>query len=81
MVLRTIASLLLVPIAFIQPSVQGTHQTVRGRRIAGITVAVRDLAAAAAVAGTGARRTASSVFVDPGLAAGYRLEFRRESAR
>jgi catechol 2,3-dioxygenase-like lactoylglutathione lyase family enzyme len=59
----------------------GAHQTVRGRRIAGITVAVRDLNAAAAVAGTGSRRTASSVFVDPRIAAGYRLEFRRQSRR
>ena len=59
----------------------GAHQAVRGRRIAGITVAVRDLDAAAALAGTSARRTASSVFVDPRIAAGYRLEFRRQSAR
>jgi catechol 2,3-dioxygenase-like lactoylglutathione lyase family enzyme len=55
----------------------GVYQTVRGRRIAGITVAVRDLDAAAARAGTGARRTGSSVFVDPRIAAGYRLELRR----
>jgi hypothetical protein len=42
---------------------------------------VRDLDAAAALAGTGSRRTASGVFVDPRIAAGYRLEFRRQSDR
>jgi catechol 2,3-dioxygenase-like lactoylglutathione lyase family enzyme len=61
--------------------VAGAQQVVHGRRIAGITVAVRDLDAAAAVAGAGSRRTASSVFVDPRVAAGYRLEFRRQSDR
>jgi catechol 2,3-dioxygenase-like lactoylglutathione lyase family enzyme len=55
----------------------GRFQIVRGRPIAGLTVAVRDLDAAAKFAGTAARRTAASVFVDPRDAIGYRLELRR----
>jgi catechol 2,3-dioxygenase-like lactoylglutathione lyase family enzyme len=54
----------------------GRFQIVRGRPIAGVTVAVRDLDAAATFAGASARRTASSVFVDPRDALGYRLELR-----
>jgi hypothetical protein len=53
------------------------HQIVRGRKIVGITVAVRDLEAAAQFAGPGARRAGESVFVDPTRALGYWLEFRR----
>ena len=52
------------------------HQVVRGRPIAGITVAVRDLATAARFA-PGARRSSRSVFVDPRRALGYWLEFRQ----
>jgi hypothetical protein len=52
-------------------------QAVTGRPIAGITVNVRDLDAAARFAGAGARRTSASVFVDPRRALGYWLEFRR----
>jgi len=55
----------------------GRYQIVRGRPIAGITVAVRDLDAAVRFAGPDARRSAASVFVDPRRALGYRLEFRR----
>jgi hypothetical protein len=55
----------------------GSRQALRGRRIAGMTVAVRDLDAAARFAGAGARRSGASVFVDPRRALGYWLEFRR----
>lgn len=54
----------------------GRFQIVRGRPIVGLTVAVRDLDTAATFAGASARRTASSVFVDPRDALGYRLELR-----
>jgi hypothetical protein len=54
----------------------GRFQVVRGRPIAGITVAVRDLDAAARFAGASARRITPSVFVDPRDALGYRLELR-----
>jgi len=54
----------------------GRHQIVRGRPIVGITVAVRDLDAAQQHAGPEARRTGTSVFVDPLHALGYWLEFR-----
>lgn len=57
--------------------VPGRYQIVRGRPIVGITVAVRDLDAAARFAGQGAVRTEASVFVDPNRGLGYRLEFRR----
>jgi hypothetical protein len=53
------------------------HEIVRGRRIVGITVIVGDLDVAARFAGSGARRTAQSVFVDPKRALGYWLEFRQ----
>ena len=53
------------------------HQIVRGRKIVGITVAVRDLNAASKFAGPDARRTSASVFVDPKRALGYWLELRR----
>jgi catechol 2,3-dioxygenase-like lactoylglutathione lyase family enzyme len=54
----------------------GRFRLVRGRPIVGLTVAVRDLDTAATFAGAGARRTATSVFVDPRDALGYRLELR-----
>jgi hypothetical protein len=55
----------------------GRHQIVRGRKIVGVTVAVRNLGAAAKFAGPGARRSGASVFVDPKRALGYWLELRR----
>ena len=55
----------------------GRDQIVRGRKIVGITVAARDLDAAARFAGPDARRTSASVFVNPQRSLGYWLEFRR----
>ena len=61
----------------------GRHQVVKGRRIVGLTVSVRDRDEAARVLGTAAVRparpsaeAARSVFVAPDTALGYWLEFR-----
>lgn len=55
----------------------GRHQIVRGRKIVGMTVAARDLDAAARFAGPDARRTNASVFVNPQRSLGYWLEFHK----